>query len=79
MFRYYAFFLPAIVLYSSYFIWSRDHGDLAFVYATLSFIFVGIPLLDVVISRWFQNKEHDIGHPLNELLIVLFSLPLQID
>ncbi len=78
MFRYCAFFLPAIVLYSSYFIWSRDHGDLAFIYATLGFIFVGIPLLDMVISRWFLSKEQNLGHPLNELLIVLFSLPLQI-
>ena len=78
MSRYFAFFLPAIVLYTIFFLWSRHTGDLGFVYATLGFIFVLIPLLDLVASRWSRVRRESEGQTISELLIVLLSLPLQV-
>lgn len=78
MSRYFAFFLPAIVLYTTFLFWSKNAGDLIFVYATLAFIFVVIPLLDLfaVRTRLFTSAKD--SAPLSELVIVLLSLPLQL-
>lgn len=78
MSRYFAFFLPAIVLYLGFFTWSLHANDLYFIYATLGFIFLLIPLLDVLAVHWKMGQGMPTSYPLNELLIVLCSLPLQV-
>lgn len=78
MSRYFAFFLPAIVLYTTFLFWSKNTGDLIFVYATLGFIFVVIPLLDLFAARMQIFKSEEGSAPLSELVIVLLSLPLQL-
>lgn len=78
MSRYFAFFLPAIVLYATFLFWSKNTSDLIFVYATLGFIFVVIPLLDLFAARMQIFKSEEGSAPLSELLIVLLSLPLQL-
>lgn len=76
---YIVFFLPAIVNYGTYFLWSRAHGDLAFVYATIAFIFVLIPLADLVASRIRRDRTAPTAaRPVSETLIIPMSLPLQV-
>lgn len=76
---YIVFFLPALVLYATYYLWSRTHGGLAFAYATIAFIFVVIPLADMLAAR-LRGSRHDPSpdRPASETAIVVLSLPLQI-
>ena len=79
---YCVFFLPALVLYATWFLWSREHGGLAFAWAAIAFIFAVVPLADYVAAR----RRHGAGRrpdpsperPVSETLIVLLSLPLQV-
>lgn len=78
MSRYFAFFLPAIVLYVIFFAWSQHLGDLYFIYGALGFIFILIPILDLLAVRLQISRIKQIRANLSELLIVLLSLPLQL-
>ena len=79
MWRYWAFFLPAIIHYGVFFGISKKSGGLEFVWANLFFIFVCIPFLDYLGSRRILKFEDaDARHPLNETVVVLLSLPLQV-
>jgi alkane 1-monooxygenase len=75
---YLVFFLPALVNYGTYFLWSRVHADLAFVYAAIIFIFGVIPLGDLVASRMRRAGARAVPRPASETGIVLMSLPLQV-
>lgn len=74
---YIVFFLPALVTYGTWALWSREHGGVAFAYAAAAFIFVAIPLADLVTSRW-RRRAPSAGPQASEKLIVLMSLPLQV-
>ena len=74
---YIVFFLPALVAYGTWFLWSREHGGVAFAYAAAAFIFVAIPLADLVAAKW-RRRAPSSGPQVSEKLVVLLSLPLQV-
>lgn len=79
---YIVFFLPALILYGTWFLYSRAHGGLAFAYAAIGFIFVAIPLADLAASRLRRGAGAQatpaLTRPASETAIVVLSLPLQI-
>lgn len=79
MSKYLAFFLPAIINYSVFYLWSDNAGDIAFIYATTAFIFIVIPLIDLILSRNSFGFINTLSQKkISEAIIVLLSLPLQI-
>ena len=79
MSRYIAFFLPAIVHYLTYFALPHSGGRIDFAYATLFFIFVMIPVLDLLPNLAGRESDRPILHKvLAEKIIPILSLPLQL-
>ena len=79
MSKYTAFFLPAIVNYLAYFLWSHGKGNITFAYATLAFIFIAIPLIDLVaIKRRSGTTAQSATRSFADTAIPVLSLPVQI-
>ncbi|TKC87788.1 alkane 1-monooxygenase [Trinickia terrae] len=78
MSRYIAFFLPALVNYAVFWWLPHAGGRIDFAYATLLFIFVAIPLLDLLPNPMIGEDKRPSWHrAVAEKVIPVLSLPVQ--